>query len=177
MAATDISAAMTRFQTVLRRRPEVGLHEDAPATAHWSGDTRIAASHANGTQILTDMPTELGGSGDRVSPGWLFRAGFASCAATLIAMVAAERAIELDSLDVLVSSRSDTRGLLGMADPDGTPVYAGPGDLQTLVRISAHGVSAAQLHDLVHAACRRSPVACALQGAVPMALRIEVNPD
>jgi hypothetical protein len=34
-----------------------------------------------------------------VTPGWLFRAGFASCAATCIAMGAAAQGIELASLE------------------------------------------------------------------------------
>jgi uncharacterized OsmC-like protein len=60
------------------------------------------------------MPSEVGGSGDQVTPGWLFRAGLASCAATRIAMAAAAEGIELATLEVRASSRSDTRGLLGM---------------------------------------------------------------
>ena len=89
MASQDIAAAMQRVESVLRRRPEVGLHDDAPATARWQSGTRVVSSHANGTQIVTDMPTELGGSGDQVTPGWLLRAGLASCLATRIAMAAA----------------------------------------------------------------------------------------
>jgi len=82
MASQEIAAAMQRVESVLTRRPEVGLRGDAPATARWESGTRVASSHANGTQLLTDMPTELGGSGDQISPGWLFRAGLASCLAT-----------------------------------------------------------------------------------------------
>ena len=92
-------------------------------------------------------------------------------------MVAAEKHIDLESLEVLASSRSDTRSLLGMDDDDGTPVPAGPSYLQMLVRISAHGVSATRLYELVHEAYRRSPVACALKGGAPVALLIEANAD
>jgi hypothetical protein len=46
-----------------------------------------------------------------------------------------------------------------------------------LVRISAHGVSATRLYELVHEAYRRSPVACALKGGAPVALLIEANAD
>ena len=177
MAAQDIAAAWHRVESVLRRRPQAGLHDDAPATARWDGGTRIVASHANGMQVLTDMPGELGGSGDQVSPGWLLRAGFASCTATRIAMAAAAERIELDALEVLANSRSDTRGLLGMADAGGEPVYAGPSDVQMLVRISAHGVSSERLRALVNESYRCSPMACAMQDAVPVALRIEANAD
>jgi uncharacterized OsmC-like protein len=166
---------MRRVEAALRRRPEIGLHDDAPASARWDGGTRVVASHANGTQVLTDMPGELGGSGDQVTPGWLLRAGLASCAATRIAMAAATEGIELRTLEVLARSRSDTRGLLGMADAEGAPVHAGPRDVQLLVRISAPGVSPERLRALVEDSQRCSPVPCALEEAVPVALRVEVE--
>ncbi|MEO8486640.1 MAG: OsmC family protein [Betaproteobacteria bacterium] len=50
------------------------------------------------------MPAELGGNGDRVSPGWLFRAGIASCAATAIAMRAAAEGIGIEDLEATVES-------------------------------------------------------------------------
>lgn len=174
MAAQDIAEALHRVESVLRRRPETGLHDDAPATARWSGGTRVVASHANGTQLLTDMPGELGGSGDQVTPGWLFRAGLAACTTTRIAMAAAAEGIELRTLELQASSRSDTRGLLGMADEDGEAVGAGPSDVQLRVRISAHGVAPERLRALVEDSYRHSPVSCAVQG-VPVALHIEVD--
>jgi len=73
-----VRTALQRVETLLRRRPDIGLHDDAPATVRWSAGTRVVARHANGTEISTDMPAELGGSGDRVTPGWLFRAGLSS---------------------------------------------------------------------------------------------------
>jgi len=174
MDMQDIAAALQRVESVLRRRPGAGLHDDAPATAHWKGGTRIVATHDNGKQVLTDMPAELGGSGDQVSPGWLLRAGFASCTATCIAMAAAAEGIELLDLEVQARSRSDTRGMLGLPDAAGEPVYAGPGNVQINVRISAQGVSAQRLRDLAEKSYRNSPVARALLDAVPVTLRIEV---
>ena len=54
MTTQDIAAALQRAEAVLRRRPEVGLHDDAPATARWEFGTRVVASHANGTQMSSD---------------------------------------------------------------------------------------------------------------------------
>ena len=122
MGMNDVATALNRVRAVLARKPALGVHDDAPATARWERGTRIVASHADGTRMETDMPVELGGSGDRVSPGWLFRAGVASCAATTIVMQAALEGIELTVLEVTVASRSDTRGLLGMCDGDGRVV-------------------------------------------------------
>ena len=169
-----IAAALQRVQTVLARRPETGLHDDAPAVARWQGGLRVTSSHANGTQLETDMPGELGGSGDRVAPGWLFRAGTASCTTTSIALAAAREGIALDALEVRVGSRSDTRGLLGMDNADGTPVPAGPVGLTMHVRIGAAGVAPERLRALVDGACRRSPMSNAVTSAVPLALDIDV---
>lgn len=175
MSAQQLAAALQRVETVLQRRPDTGLHDDAPATARWDGGTRVVASHANGAQVVTDMPTELGGSGEQVTPGWLFRAGFAACAATSIAMAAAREGIELTLLELRASSRSDTRGLLGMAGADGQTVPATPGDVQLLVRIAATGVAPARLRALAEAGIRCSPIPSAVQQAVPVALHIEVG--
>ncbi|MBX9962594.1 MAG: OsmC family protein [Burkholderiales bacterium] len=174
MATQDIAAALARVRSVLERRPQIGLHDDAPAIARWQGGTRIVASHANGAEVRTDMPSELGGSGDQVTPGWLVRAGLAACTATRIAMGAAVEGIELKSLELQATSRTDTRGLLGIAEADGSRVDAGLRDIELVVRIAAPGVPPERLRALVEEAQRCSPVACALEAEVPIAMRIEV---
>jgi uncharacterized OsmC-like protein len=175
MTQQHLAQALQRVQAVLERRPETGLHEDGPATARWTGGTRVVASHANGAQVPTDMPTELGGTGDQVTPGWLFRAGLAACASTSIVMSATADGIALTALEVKATSRSDTRGLLGMAGADGQPVHAGPGDVQLAVRIAADGVPPERLRALVQAAVGRSPIPSALQAATPLALHIDIE--
>src|SRR5580658_7121835 len=101
---------MQRFRAVLGRRPEAGIHADEPAIACWAQGTRVVSRHANGVQVATDMPGELGGTGDQVTPGWLFRAALASCAATRIALGAAAEGIVLTRLEVSASSTTDARG-------------------------------------------------------------------
>ena len=177
MPIKDIAAAVHRVESVLRRRPEMGLHDDSPATARWQSGTRIDSSHSNGTQVQTDMPAELGGSGEQVTPGWLFRAGVASCLATCIAMRAANAGIELSALEVRASSRSDLRGLLGMKDATGEAVCAGPCDVQLAVRIEAHGIAPEQLRNLVEESHRCSPMPTALRNALPVALRIDTGAE
>ena len=175
MAAHDIAQALERVRTVSQRRPDMGLHDDAPAISRWVGGLRMLSSHANGTQIPTDMPAELGGSGDQVTPGWMLRAGFAGCTATSIAMAAAEQGIELESLEVQVKSRTDSRGMFGMHDVDGSAVPAGPQDMQIIVKIAARGASPPRLRALVELNYQRSPMACALQGVTPVVLHVEVG--
>jgi uncharacterized OsmC-like protein len=174
MSSQEIAAAMQRVELVLKRRPEFGIHDDAPATAHWERGTQVVSRHANGAQLVTDMPTELGGGGDHVTPGWLFRAGLASCLATRIAMGAAAAGMELAQLEVSASSRSDARGMFGMADTSGETVGAGPRDLQLLVRISAPGTAPDQVRNLVEHCNRCSPVSAAAREELPVALRVEV---
>lgn len=174
MTTRQIAEALQRVATVLQRKPEMGLHDDAPASARWSSGMRFVASHPNGMQMATDMPTELGGSGDQVTPGWLFRAGLASCSATSIMMAAIAAGVELTLLEVEAASRSDTRGLLGMNDADGEPVYGGPGDLRLSVRIAAAGVEPARLRGIVEAGVGRSPVPNVVSHATPLALHIDV---
>jgi uncharacterized OsmC-like protein len=175
MTREDIAAAVLRVESVLKRRPTAGIHDDAPAAARWQTGLRVVASHANGTQMVTDMPTELGGSGEQVTPGWLFRAGLASCLATCIAMDAATEGIDLAALEVLVNSRSDLRGMFGMADGMGVPVGAGPSEIQIQVRISAAGASAERLRVLVEDSNRCSPISAAARDVVPVELRIDVD--
>ncbi len=119
---------------------------------------------------------EMGGGGTAVTPGWLLRAGLASCVTTRIAMAAAVAGIELTELEVVATSQSDARGLLGMADADGQPVSAGPRDLQLHVKITAtDGTSAERLRSLVEQSHGCSPVSCAVQDATAIELLIEVG--
>jgi uncharacterized OsmC-like protein len=175
--AADLGAALRRAETVLRRRPDMALHDDSPATAIWDGGTRIVASHANGMQVTTDMPTELGGTGDQVTPGWLLRAGLASCAATRIAMAAAAEGIELTALELHASSRSDTRGLFGMEETDGSAISAAPRDVRLTVRIRARGATPERLRALVEKSQLCAPVPCAMEEQVHVALQIDAGND
>jgi hypothetical protein len=92
-------------------------------------------------------------------------------------MGAAAAGIELTALELRATSRSDTRGVLGMNEADGTPVSAGPRDVQLHVTIAARGVSAERLRALVEESHRCSPVPCAMQEETPVDLHIEVTDD
>ena len=129
---------------------------------------------ADGAQLLTDMPAELGGSGDQVTPGWLFRAGLAACATTSIVLMAAAEGMELAALEVRAGSRSDTRGLLGMNDEAGRPVYAGPLEMHLQVQVEAPGVAPDRLRALVERALACSPVPCMVGQAHAMAVQIDI---
>ncbi len=175
MTLADIAAAQQRVTSVLRKRPSAGITADRPAVVRWDGDLRARALHDNGTEIVTDMPAEIGGADAGVTPGWLMRAALASCAVTRIAMLAAEQGLVLRTLEAEARSRSDARGLLGVPDVDGNAVPAGPGDVQLHVRIGADGVGPERLRELVFASAPLSPITCALQAPVAVAMHVEVE--
>ena len=175
MALQMVGVAVKRVMAAFQRRPEIGLHLDVPALARWQSGTRVLIGKADGMDVATDMPKELGGTGDQVTPGWLFRAGVASCGATSITLAAACEGIELTALEVEVHSRSDARGLLGMSEPDGKPVYAGPFDVELRITIAARGATPAALRTLVERCLNHSPVPSALVTATPFALHVNVT--
>lgn len=175
MTLQHIGSAIKRVKTAFERHPEMANQADAPALARWESGTRVVAHHSDGMTIATDMPKELGGTGDQVTPGWLFRAGMASCAATSITLAAASEGIELTALEVHVGSRSDSRGLLGMSDPDGATVYAGPFDVELRVTVAAHGLAPMALKTLVESCLGHSPVPSAVTSATPFLLHVNVT--
>ena len=122
MGTEAIAAAMERVAAALRRKPQAGLVEDSAATARWDGGLRTSVHSDSGGVVPTDMPVEIGGEAGAVTPGWLLRAGLASCAATRIAMAAAAQGITLGALEVRATSRSDVRGMLAVDAPDGEHV-------------------------------------------------------
>jgi uncharacterized OsmC-like protein len=175
MTVADIAAAQRRVTQVLRKRPSAGLSDDPPARVVWDGALRTRAVHNDGAALVTDMPAEIGGGGAGVTPGWLLRAALASCAVTRIAMLAAAEGLVLRTLEAEARSRSDARGLFGIDEADGRAVTPGPLDVQLHVRIGADGVGPERLRALVAASEPLSPITCALQTSVPVAMHIDVE--
>ncbi len=76
--------------------------------------------------------------------------------------------ITLWTLEVIVDSESDDRGLLGMDES----IPAGPLSLRTRVRIGADEVAPGRLREIVAWAEKLSPVADAVRKAVPDRTRL-----
>lgn len=169
-----IAAAMQRMASILRRKPHAGMSEDPAATARWDGGLRASVRSDTGYSVVSDMPVELGGEASAVTPGWLLRAGLASCAVTRIAMAAATEGIALQTLEARAMSRSDARGMLAIPEPDGRPVSAGPLTMELHVRIGAPGVPAERLRALVASTMGCSPVTCAVERPLPVGLHVDV---
>ena len=175
MTLEHIAASMERVAGALTRKPHAGLKDDAPATVRWAGGLRTVARSESGTEVATDMPEAIGGNDTAPTPGWLLRTALASCAVTRIAMEAAARGITLATLEAHATSRSDLRGLVGVAALDGSAVPAGPLAMDLHVRIGAAGVDADTLRALVAATPGCSPVTCAVEQPLAVGLHIEVT--
>ena len=171
MDPVSIAHALRRAQQVLTRKPELARHEDVPARAVHAGGLRTDIESPLGAVLSTDLGPTLGGEGAGVPPGWLMRAGLASCLCTAVAMHAARRGIELRRLEVQALSHSDARGLLEI-EPAVSP---GPLELTLEVRIEADGVDAASLRELVTWSDAHSPVSDAMHRSLDVQLRIDTG--
>ena len=170
MPDSTICVAIKRVESALTQKPTRGPQPDAPAQAVLTGGLGMQVRHPSGHTLRTDMPTSLGGGGEEVSPGWLMRAGLASCTATVIALRAERLGIPLTKLEVTVQSLSDARGMLGL-DPS---VPAGPLQMDMQVDIQADGIdNQAALAELVAWANEHSPIGNVVRR--PMDLGMTVN--
>ncbi len=151
----------------LTDHPDEARSTDSVATAVLDEGLRFRVSGPGGEAVTTDMPSAVGGGGG-TSPGWLFRAAVASCAASLVAMEAARDGIALGSLSVEVDGESDDRGILGM-DSD-TP--AGPLSLAIRVSAMADGADPAALEAAIRRGVDRCPVVDAVRRAVDVRLEV-----
>lgn len=173
MDTLGIGPSIRRAQAVFLHKPGLAVHDDAPATARWDGGARVLTRHDSGAQFATDLPQELGGQGQDVTPGWMYRAGLAACAATSVVMAAEAQGLVLTSLEVRATSRSDARGLLGMSDAAGQPYPAAPLAVGLWVRIAADGVAEQDLRALVAQALSHSPVPCLTTEVVPLSIAVD----
>lgn len=166
----QIAESITKARTALASKPDAGPAPDRPASAHVEDGLRCRVEGPDGWLLVTDMPAGVGGGASAPTPGWIVRAAWASCAATAIAMRAAELGVELTKLEVTAESESDMRGLLGAAD-----VAPGPQTARMRIEIASESADDRQLRELVEWADRHSPVCDALTRAVPAELDIVVG--
>jgi len=167
--ARTVAESIARVRRHFEARPEMARGDDPPATATLGAGLALEIAGPQGQRARSDMPAAIGGNDAAPAPGWYLRAGMAACTATVVAMYAAEQGIVLESLEVTVSSHSDKRGLLGMADV--SPASRG---LHTMIRLAAAGVPEAVLRELAERAQRHSPVAATIAAGESGTLGIEI---
>lgn len=171
MTTETIASAFRTAARYLRENPGKGAGTDTFARASLEDGLRCRIVGPTGQSATTDMPKGIGGDASAPSPGWLMRAGIASCTATMIALRAADHGITLDRLEVVVESDSDDRGMIGTDDS----VPPGPLQARMSIRLSAKGVDKSKLQSIVDWGVVHSPIADALQRAVPMEVVMTVE--
>ena len=169
MSNLSARESLERARRLFLEKPAAGRRPNTAATAVWREGLACEVTGPGAESAITDMPQSMGGAGAGSNPGWLLRAGMASCAATAIAMRAAMLGIALKMLEVKVESESDARGLVGIPE-----THTGLGNLRMSIRIGAEGVGEAQLRELAAWGEAHSPVSCTLRdnpsGAVDVAV-------
>jgi len=164
----SIQESITAARSILSPKPDVGPAPDRPASAIVTDGLHCRVEGPENWTLVTDMPGAVGGEGSAPTPAWLLRAAWASCAATAIAMRAAELGVSLTRLEVTAESETDMRGLLGV----GNGVPPGPESGRLKVEIASDEADERQLHELVAYADGHSPVADALRRAIPVELEV-----
>jgi uncharacterized OsmC-like protein len=167
----EIRESILNVRGALGSKADAGPAPDRPAVAVVEDGLRCRAEGGDGWTVVTDMPTPVGGGGAAPTPGWLIRAALASCAATTVAMRAAELDIELTRLEVTAESETDMRGLLDVGDD----VEPGPVGARLRVRLAADDVDEQRLEELVEWADNHSPVGDCVRRAVPVELEITMG--
>ncbi len=172
MSMEQIKSSVASVAAHFASHPEEARQQDMPATAVVEDDLRCRVEGPGGVTVITDMPAPVGGGGNAPTPGWFMRAALAACDATMIALRAAHEGIKLSRIEVTAESDSDNRGLLGVDDS----VPAGPLATRTRVRLAAPNADAERLRAIVDWAVQHSPVANALERAVPKEIELEIQP-
>jgi uncharacterized OsmC-like protein len=148
---------LERARRVFLDKPAAARKVNPMATAVWRDGLLCEVTGPANEKVVTDMPEPMGGKGSGANPGWLLRAGMASCTATAIAMRAAMLGVELRLVEVSVESESDARGLVGIPD-----VPTALANLRMSIKLGADGVDEAVLREIAAWAEAHSPVSCTL---------------
>lgn len=174
-----IGQAVRGAREYLTAHPDEAAYIDSPANARLESGLRVSVQGPDGASVSTDMPASVGGGGTAASAGWLMRAAHAACAATLVAMRAAEEGVRLTRLEVAVDSDSDDRGILGVvsAEEAEEAEEVPPGPIRSRVRISlaAEGASEEALQLIAAWGWQHCPVDDAMRRAVPVTVEVDAS--
>jgi uncharacterized OsmC-like protein len=171
MGSQDIATAVAGARAYLSAHPDEARYRDSAATAVVEDGLRVRVDGPDGASVTTDMVSAVGGGGSAPSPAWLFRAGYASCVATLITLAAAVEGVELTGLQVTVDSESDDRGILGIDES----VSAGPLSLRVDVHVASASADEARVREIVEWGWSHCPVDDVARRAVPVEVTVQIG--
>jgi len=161
MTTQDIKKAIERVEKHVQS--QTGPQPDICATAVVVDGLKCCIQSPDGKFVYTDMPESVGGTATSNSPGWLLRAAIASCDATLLAMRAARKGIDLDSIKVKVDAMSDGRGMF--LDEGISPASS---EIRVLFDIRARNASREEIQELVDWVTAHAPVGNDISQSVDM---------
>jgi uncharacterized OsmC-like protein len=167
----EINEAIENAVRNLTEHPDEARYTDSYARATLGESLRVDVEGPGGERLVTDMPSGVGGRGEKPSPGWQYRAAIASCVASTIGMEAAREGVTLAELQVEVDSESDDRGILGMDEA----VPAGPLSTRVRIRARAEGIEESKLRAILERGAALCPVCDATKRAVAVSLEIETS--
>lgn len=171
MGSDSIATAVAGAREYLSAHPEEARYRDSAATAVVEDGLRVRVDGPDGASVSTDMVSAVGGGGSAPSPAWLFRAGYASCVATLITLAAAVEGVELTGLAVTVDSESDDRGILGID----ASVPAGPLGVRVAVRVASATAGEDRVREIVEWGRSHCPVDDLVRRAVPVEVTVDIG--
>ncbi len=173
MSATHIKQSVESVIEYYTEHPDKARGPGTPVIAVMEDGLRCRIGTPDGTAIVTDMPTGIGGGGSAPSPGRLFRAALASCDATFVTLRAAQVGIKLTTLEVIVEGDPDDIGTLGFLGIDDS-IPAGEHGLRLIFRIGAENATPKRLRELVKWIEAHSPVGDSVSRAIPTKVEVEV---
>ena len=173
MSALHIKESVESVIDHYRNNPDQARDAGVPVTAIIEDGLRCRVEASDGTSIVTDMPTGIGGGGLGPSPGRLFRAALASCDATLLTLRAAQTGLTISTLEVTVEGDPDDIGVLGFLGIDES-IPAGEHGLKVRFRIGSDDATPEQLHQLVAWVGAHSPVGDSVNRAIPLKAEVDI---
>lgn len=166
----SIGDAAARASAYLTEHPDEARYRDTAAHARLVDGLLVDVSGSGGEAVTTDMPKGIGGGASAPSPGWYYRAAAASCVASLIGVRAAMLGLVLPpgSVEVIVDSESDDRGILGMDEA----IPAGVLSLRVVVSFGGTAGARPELESVARWAVDHCPVTDTTRRAVPLEVEV-----
>jgi uncharacterized OsmC-like protein len=161
---------MEKTISYLKANPEKAKIKGKAATAVLESGLKVRTTGPKDQMIVSDIPSTMGGGESAPAPGWYMQAALAACYASGIALKAAQKSIELSTLEVSIDAESDARGFFGLDET----IKAGPLNVKASVVIGAKGVEDEKIRDLVNQVTKYSWVGNAVRRSVPIKTEIEI---
>ncbi len=170
MSVENIRSSMEKTISYLKANPEKAKIKGKAATAVLESGLKVRTTGPKDQMIVSDIPSTMGGGESAPAPGWYMQAALAACYASGIALKAAQKSIELSTLEVSIDAESDARGFFGLDET----IKAGPLNVKASVVIGAKGVEDEKIRDLVNQVTKYSWVGNAVRRSVPIKTEIEI---